>query len=181
MVGFRQDYLKVVLCLDIDNEDYYTFITVRVSVWNNSCLEGLSYWVRLLTMSLRAWVMVWLVFPPFIIMAVFTSSISLGALFSKKRLERFVLGFLRIHTNTGGHDKRPVLLTAAEKWFFKKPIKKLSESQHDEMSVRECLRGGMVMAHAAWPPQCCQFLSASAVRWRQKIPGHNNLKKRIEC
>lgn len=63
--------------------------------------------IRSLTMSLRAWVTVWLVFPPFMIMAVFTSSVSLGALLSRKRLERFVLGFLREHTNTWGDDKLP--------------------------------------------------------------------------
>ena len=60
-------------------------------------------------MSFRACVTVWLVFPPFMIMAVFTSSTSLGALLSKKRLERLVLGFLGIHTNTEGDDKLPVL------------------------------------------------------------------------
>lgn len=70
-------------------------ITCMLKVFLAECI------VRLLTMSLRAWVMVWLVFPPFIIMAVFTSSTSLGALLSKKRLERFVLGFLRMCTNTG--------------------------------------------------------------------------------
>lgn len=49
---------------------------------------------RPLTMSLSARVMVRLVLPPFMIMAVFTSSTSLGARLSRKRLERLVLGFL---------------------------------------------------------------------------------------
>lgn len=52
-------------------------------------------------MSLRAWVTVWLVFPPFMIMVFFPSSLSLGALLSKKRLERFVLGFLTIKKAQG--------------------------------------------------------------------------------
>lgn len=116
---------------------------------NNSCLEGLSYWVRLLTMSLRAWVMVWLVFPPFIIMAVFTSSISLGALFSKKRLERFVLGFLRIHTNTGGYDKWPVLLTAAENHFFKSQSRSC-QSQHMTGFKKKWVLGNDFLVEWLW-------------------------------
>lgn len=46
------------------------------------------------TRSLRAWVTVSLVFPPFMIMAFFTFSVSLGSLFCRKRLERLVFGFL---------------------------------------------------------------------------------------
>lgn len=62
--------------------------------WLLACL--LARWAagRPLTMSLSACVMVRLVLPPFMIMAVFTSSTSLGARLSRKRLERLVLGFL---------------------------------------------------------------------------------------
>ena len=45
-------------------------------------------------MSFSACVTVWLVFPPFIIIALFICSFSIGALPARKRLERFVLGFL---------------------------------------------------------------------------------------
>lgn len=47
--------------------------------------------------------MSWLVFPPFIIMAVFTSSTSLGARPSRKRFERLVFGLL-VKNNQGNYS-----------------------------------------------------------------------------
>lgn len=64
----------------------------------SSCVTGCV--LRWLTMSFRAWVISSLVLPPFIIMVFLTSSTSLGALLSKKRLARFVLGFLQTHAKT---------------------------------------------------------------------------------
>lgn len=60
--------------------------------------------------------MSWLVFPPFIIMAVFTSSTSLGARLSRKRFERLVFGFLAkkikkyIYNNQGNYNLQFTLL-----------------------------------------------------------------------
>lgn len=70
-------------------------------IMNSGCfLAFLKDCISLLTISLRTRVMSWLVFPPFIIMAVFTSSTSLGARLSRKRFERLVFGFLVKHNQS---------------------------------------------------------------------------------
>lgn len=62
---------------------------------NAECFLGFpKEWFSLLTISLRTLVMSWLVFPPFIIIAVLRSSTSLGARLSRNRFERFVFGVL---------------------------------------------------------------------------------------
>lgn len=61
-------------------------------------------------MSLRTRVTSWLLFPPFMIMAVFTSSTSLGARLSRKRFERLVFGFLVKHKQGSYSSLQPTAL-----------------------------------------------------------------------